>query len=274
MMARPGTGDGPSRGGAVVVLTFDYDAESAYVPAGVAHAERDLSLASLGAFAVRRGLSRVVELLDRLDLKATFFVPGETVEAHPEDVRDLAERGHEIGHHGHQHSVIPTELSAQAQRDDFERGVEAIHACTGMKPLGHRAPGWVLTPVTLALLDEHGLRYDSSCMGDDRPYLERFGDHEILELPVHWTLDDVPHLAWLPDRPGPLRDPAEVVKTFRREVDCAIAEARPIVLTCHPEVIGRAGAMKVFGEFVAQLRADLQVEFKTCIELAEDVMSG
>lgn len=252
-----------------VLLTFDFDAESPW-PLGEDSARGDLTQLSWGAYGARRGVQRIGTILDAHGAPATIFVPGWTAEAHPEEVRELRAGGHEIAHHGYHHRP-PVELSAAEQRADLVAGIEAIERCAGAAPRGYRSPSWQLTPETLALLAEHGFAYDSSCMGDDRPYMERHGVHEILELPVSWWLDDFPHLGWLAGGGGPLRDPEEMFALWRREVELAIAEARPLVLTCHPEVSGRPAAAAALDGFVAWLAAEPRVRLRRCADLAESV---
>jgi peptidoglycan-N-acetylglucosamine deacetylase len=173
---------------------------------------------------VWRGLERVLEVLDRHDALATFYVPGQTVLERPEAFRDIAAAGHEIGHHGHAH--LPTQtLDAAGEREELERGLDAL-AQIGVTPGGYRSPGWELTPTTLALLGELGFVWDSSLMADEHPY--RLG--ELIELPVHWRLDDVPY--WLA-----FRDPREVLAIWTAEYDHAAGEH--ITYTIHPEHTGR-----------------------------------
>jgi peptidoglycan/xylan/chitin deacetylase (PgdA/CDA1 family) len=250
-----------------IMLTFDFDAESPWLQNDVADHARDLTQLSWGAFGARRGIVRILDLLDELDIRATFFVPGWTADAHPDRVRAVHERGHEVALHGYHH-VPPVAFSAEEQRHDFVRGMEALARCTGVAPVGYRSPAWQLTPVTMTLLAEFGFVYDSSCMGDDRPYRERHGDREILELPVHWTLDDFPHLAWMPQYTGPLRGAADLISAWRPEVEAALRDDRPLVLTCHPEVVGRAGPMESLATFVAELCKDHRVEFARCVDVA------
>jgi peptidoglycan-N-acetylglucosamine deacetylase len=254
---------------ATIFMTFDLDAESLTMEPDVSESARDLTHLSWGAFGPRRGLSRVLALLERLDICTTFFVPGWTVTAHADHVKEIAARGHEIGHHGFQHATSPVTLSASEQRDDFLRGMEAIVECIGVTPRGYRSPFWQLTPVVFELLLEHEMLYDSSCMGDDRAYMERFEGREILELPVHWTLDDFPHLGWKLQYSGPLRHPKEMLETWRGELDAAIEEERQLVLTCHPEIIGRAGPIAAFAQFLEEARQHPGVQFSNCIEFAE-----
>ena len=173
---------------------------------------------------VWRGLERVVSALDRYGAPATFYVPGATAAENPGALRELLCAGHEIAHHGHQH--LPTgSLDAAGERDELLRGIDAL-AQVGVTPAGYRSPGWELMPVTLSLLGELGFAWDSSLMGDERPY--RVG--ELVELPVHWRLDDVPY--WLGHR-----DPREVLAIWTAEFDHA--DGGQITYTIHPEHTGR-----------------------------------
>jgi peptidoglycan/xylan/chitin deacetylase (PgdA/CDA1 family) len=172
---------------------------------------------------VWKGLERVVGVLARYDALATFYVPGVTAEENPAVIRELTAAGHEIAHHGYAHLPTAT-LDPARERDELERGIEAL-AELGVAPGGYRAPGWELTPVTLSLLPRLGFVWDSSLMADERPY--RLG--ALVELPVHWRLDDVPY--WLAHR-----DPREVLAIWAAEHDHADGH---ITYTIHPEHTGR-----------------------------------
>jgi peptidoglycan/xylan/chitin deacetylase (PgdA/CDA1 family) len=190
--------------------------------AGLAHRPGGLTARSEQAF-VWRGLERVVSVLDRYGAPATFYVPGVTAAENPSALRELLAAGHEIGHHGHEHLPTPT-LDAAGERDELVRGIDALGEI-GVTPRGYRSPGWELTPVTLSLLPELGFAWDSSLMADERPY--RLG--ELVELPVHWRLDDVPY--WLA-----YRDPREVLAIWKAEFDHADGH---LTYTIHPEHTGR-----------------------------------
>jgi len=70
------------------------------------------------------------------------------------------------------------------------------YSLISVRPSGYRAPGGRMSPETFSLLIELGFGYDSSCMGDDRPYVEEWEGQRMLELPCHWSLDDWPHFGW------------------------------------------------------------------------------
>jgi peptidoglycan/xylan/chitin deacetylase (PgdA/CDA1 family) len=173
---------------------------------------------------VWRGLERLAAVLDRFAARATFYVPGVMVEEDPGVFRELLAAGHELAHHGHAH--LPTHsLDAAGERDELERGSAAL-ASVGVTPRGYRSPGWELTPITLSRLPELGFEWDSSLMADDRPYRLPNG---LLELPVHWSLDDVPYF----QRHAPVD---EIAAVWIAEHDHA---AGHLTYTIHPEFTGR-----------------------------------
>jgi peptidoglycan/xylan/chitin deacetylase (PgdA/CDA1 family) len=254
-----------------VCLSFDVDADESWrVRRPGEPATKDVSALSWGRYGIVRGLPRVLGLLERLDVRCTFFVPGVTVEAHPAAVEAVAAAGHEVAHHGHHH-FAPVDCSEAVQEEELERGSAAIECCVGVAPVGYRAPCWQQTAYTLRLLCDRGFVYDSSLMADDRPYRERVGERALVELPVHWALDDVPQLGGLPGGTGPLRDPRQVFDLWWLEVESAVAERRGTSFCFHPEVVGRAWAFAPFEQFVHRLAEDPQVRLERCIDVAREL---
>ena len=90
------------------------------------------------------------------------------------------------------------------------------------------------------MLVEHGFAYDSSAMGDDRPYVEEHDGLRLLELPVHWSLDDWPRFGWSIDLGGNVGAVSELHDSWLAEYESARADRRHVCFTMHPEVIGRA----------------------------------
>src|SRR5215213_7888437 len=176
--------DWPNGAQVAVSLTFDVDCESGWLGEGDEYVRR-LSTLSEARFGATRGVPRILAILQRHGLKGTFYIPGDTAERHTDTCRAIVDAGHEIGHHGYLH-LRSDGATEQQQRDEIERGLEALSTQLEVTPRGYRSPSWELTPETFALLQEHGFAYDSSLMGDDRPYLYE----GMLELPVHWGLDD------------------------------------------------------------------------------------
>jgi peptidoglycan/xylan/chitin deacetylase (PgdA/CDA1 family) len=257
----------PGGARAAVSLTFDVDAEAGYLGEGQEYLGR-LSALSEGRYGVRRGVPRLLALLAERDMAASFFVPGDTAERHAGLVESLLAAGHEIGHHGYLH-LRSDHVDAAAQREEIERGFAALEAAGAPRPRGYRSTSWELTPETFGLLLEAGFAYDSSCMGDDRPYYEQYGGARILELPVHWSLDDWPRFGWLIDGGGNMTAPAELASSWIVEYESARAEGRHVTFTMHPEVIGRPQRLVALVELLDRIAADDDVWVAPLADVAD-----
>jgi peptidoglycan/xylan/chitin deacetylase (PgdA/CDA1 family) len=217
-------------------ITVDVDG-AAGLPGGGAGYEHRLSCWSERTYGLAAGLPRILAALEEVGARATFYVPGITAERHPDEIGALAGTKHELGHHGHTHR-FPCDLDDAAQRAEIADGSHALAAVTGRTPRGYRAPGWELTRATLDALGDAGFTFDSSLMGDDRPYLIEAGGRQLVELPVHWALDDAPHFAHT-------TDPAALCAVWLAELGAACSEDRHMTVTCHPEILGRAHRVDV-----------------------------
>jgi polysaccharide deacetylase family protein (PEP-CTERM system associated) len=128
------------------------------------------------------------EVLDFLDARAvhgTFFVVGETAAAHPELVREVADRGHEVGLHGWRHQPL-TELDPDGFRDDVTRGKALLEELAGAPVRGFRAPTFSLVPESrwaVDVLAETGFTYSSSVLPARSPL---FGDPTLPTTPFRW----------------------------------------------------------------------------------------
>ena len=108
---------------------------------------------------------RLLALLGRYDVRATFFVVGWVAERHPELIQQIADMGHEIGSHSYWHKLV-YEQTPNEFAEDLDRSLEAItHAVPNVTIAGYRAPSFSITKETLWAQDillDHGLKYDSS----------------------------------------------------------------------------------------------------------------
>ena len=90
-------------------------------------------MAGRPAFPAFSGLPR------RRDLHITFFIPGIVVDQRPQVAEAILRDGHEIAHHSYTHSW-PTKLNEDQEREEMEKGIEAIQKAAGYKPKGYRSP--------------------------------------------------------------------------------------------------------------------------------------
>lgn len=131
---------------------------------------------SRGLFAGEVGAPRLLDLFDKYNLKTTWFIPGHSVETFPEQMKEVARRGHEIGMHGYSHEN-PIAMTREQETAVLDRSLELITELAGKRPTGYVAPWWEFSPVTNELLLERGIKYDHSLMHNDfHPYYVRVGD--------------------------------------------------------------------------------------------------
>jgi peptidoglycan/xylan/chitin deacetylase (PgdA/CDA1 family) len=249
------------------ILTFDVDAESPILVEGRRHAD-NAGVMSHQAYGPLVGVPRILDLLQEYRLPATFFVPGLTADRYPDAVEQILAAGHEVGHHSYAH-FSPIDQDEAAERSDFERALEAL-ARFDIEPKGFRCPSWEPTWRTPALVAEFGLEYDSSLMDADLPYLLETDQGEIVELPVHWSLDDWEQYAYLP-RPSfksPIESPQKVLDLWISELDAMRRYGCLFVLTCHPFLSGRPHRVEVLRGLIEHALETKDVEFVEAREAA------
>jgi peptidoglycan/xylan/chitin deacetylase (PgdA/CDA1 family) len=208
----------------VAVLAIDFDGPSHDVGQGVA----PLGARSTGRYAGRVGARRHLDMLARLGIPATFFVPGYDAECYPEVVRDIADAGHEVGAHGYLHERTPLPPDEEARRLALTHDI--LGMVTGRAPRGWRSPSGQKTRHTMEVLHRLGYVYDTSDKDFDLPYLIDLGEERrIVEIPNNtYSLDDHPffHVSMTP--------PSEVGTLWREEFDTIHAERGFYLLSVHP----------------------------------------
>src|SRR5256714_12644428 len=130
---------GRQRAPASVSITFDNLGEAAELERGAS--PEDVQAGE--HFSVVEVLRRLVELLDRRGVSATFFVEGLNAEIYPSALEDLAGRGHEVGLHAWRHEEWG-ELPEERERQLLERGTDALRSLS-IEPAGFRPPAGRLT---------------------------------------------------------------------------------------------------------------------------------
>lgn len=253
-------------------ITFDFDGMSSWIAGG----SKNPSMISRGQFGAV-AIPRILELLDRYDIKSSFAIPGHTAYAWPKLVQAIHERGHELVHHGWVHEN-PSRFDEAGERAIIEKGLEALERVAGVTPIGYRSPGWSFSENTLELLMEYGFLYDSSCMGHDfYPYYLRAGDQwsvdsaycfgnsvDMIEIPVTWSLDDFPASEFVPGFNEGLKAPSAVEEIWRGDFDYAHARCPGglFSLTLHPQTIGRGNRMLMLERLLQHFTAK-GVRFET-----------
>ncbi|MBV8715156.1 MAG: polysaccharide deacetylase [Chloroflexi bacterium] len=252
-----------------VALSFDCDHET--IP--LRDAETRPGKLSQGEYGARVGARRILELLDRRAIKASFFMPAVSALLHPDEARGYVDAGHEIALHGwiHERNML---LEPKDERDLAFKAAETLERIAGQRPVGLRTPSWDFSDATLSVIRELGLLYDSSLMADDEPY-EIVADGEptgLVEIPVEWIRDDAPYFSF--DRYSgvrPYTSPRSALTIWRDEFDRAYAEAGMFQLTMHPHIIGHRSRMVILEELIEYIASHHGVWFATHAAIAEYV---
>ena len=256
---RPSSWPGGAR--FAVALSFDSDHETNELREG----GESIGKLSHGQYGARQGIPRILDLLKRHGVPASFYVPAVTAMLYPDEQRRVVAEGHEIGIHGWIHernSVLPE----AAERDLMMRSAEVLETITGVRPVGIRTPSWDFSPFTLAITRDMGLIYDSSLMADVDCY-ELLLDGQntgVIELPVEWMRDDAVYFNM--NRYAGLRPytPTEgVFDIFRRELEAAAQEGGIFQLTMHPHMIGYRSRIWIIDELIRLAKSLGPVWFAT-----------
>ena len=256
----------PNDARCAVAISFDADHET--IP--LRDSDESPMRISQGQYGNRRAMPRILKLLDRESIPASFFYPAVSALLHPEEVRRVTAAGHEIGIHSWIHEAN-TKLPPGAERDLTFRAADTLERLSGTRPVGMRTASWDFSVDTLNIIRELGLLYDSSLMADDDAYeLEADGQPTgIVELPPEWIRDDAVY--WNFVRFSGLRPytpPSSVLEIFKSEFDGAYAEGGLFLLTLHPHISGHRSRLPVLEQLIAHIKATGPCWFATHADIA------
>jgi peptidoglycan-N-acetylglucosamine deacetylase len=246
-------------------FTVDVDAESPLLwNLREAAPSRFLGQYEQRLFGPRTGIWRILDLLNRYDIKGSFFVPGAVAQSHPELLPAFVEQGHEVGLHGYFHEIV-SQVSDEEFSGALDASLDIFRRQVGFKPSGFRSPAWEMTPHMLAELEKHGL-YDSSLSGFDHPYT--IGN--VVEVPVQWAIDDAVYFkfvgggsdSWAPSATGP------VLESWLDEWDMLHADGGLLMLTVHDWISGRAHRIRMLEKLLERVVATAGAWVATVGEVA------
>lgn len=259
----------PNGARVAVALTFTLNNTASNIAAG------DSAVVQLtgGEFGAVAGLPRVLEVLDRHDVPATFFVAPTAAIIDPQMIPEILERKrHEIGTLGWS-DENPLALSAAEEDALLTKAVEYLTKAAGRRPVGARGPSDQVSLNTMRLLKEKGFLYDSTLMAMDEPY-ELLLDGKpsgLIELPVSRYLDDRTTLSAARFGPSAMPSPELVFEVYRDDFDVAYEEGTLYLLTLHPHLIGMRSRIGHLDELLRYIKSKPNVWFATGEQIARYV---
>ncbi len=250
-----------------------------------------------GVFAGEVGVPRMLELFRRFGIRASWFVPGHSLETFPDQVQMIVDAGHEIGAHGYSHEN-PIAMTARQEEDVLARSVELIEKAAGRRPRGYVAPWREMSQNTASLLLEYGFTYDhSQSYHDFLPFYARVGDRwtkidysaeaagwmkplelgqeiDLVEIGANWYVDDLPPMMFIKKSPNShgFVNPRDIEQMWRDQFDWVYREMDYAVsaMTVHPDVSGRPQVLLMHERLIRYISGHPGVSWVTMEEAADD----
>jgi peptidoglycan-N-acetylglucosamine deacetylase len=257
----------PNGAKVAVCLSFDIDNESGMLARELRPLPTALSETEYGA---TEGLPRILSLLDRERLPASFYIPAVSGMLAPEMIPAIVKAGrHEVALHGWMHESLPALDNGPEEERLMRQAIDYLTKASGKRPTGTRAGAWALSHHSIDIIKKANLLYDSSMMARDQPYelLANGQPTGIIELPVSWIEDDAPYFG----RTGSLPSPELIFKVYRDEFDVAYREGTMLMLTMHPHVIGRRSRIVELEKLITYMKSKPGVWFATGEQIASYV---
>jgi peptidoglycan/xylan/chitin deacetylase (PgdA/CDA1 family) len=208
-----------------------------------------------GRYTYRIGLARLLDYMEQIGIKATFFWPAVEAQRMPALLERCLKTGHEVASHGNAFEDHMT-LSEAHEAELIERAHELLTRMCGSAPVGFRAPTGTLSFASIPILHRLGYLYDSSFLDDDAPYLlNEDGGPGMVELPFSEGLVDATHF-----RRRVTQDRAEA--HLAQELDGLLGYSGYACLSIHPRAdlgLARSSRLKILDRLVTRAR-DLGAE--------------
>jgi peptidoglycan-N-acetylglucosamine deacetylase len=250
-----------------------------------------------GVWAGEVGTPRLLKLFERCNLKTSWFIPGHSIETFPDQVRMVADAGHEIGAHGYLHEN-PVSMTPAQEEEVLVRSIELVETLSGRKPRGYVAPWWEMSAVTVDLLLKYGFTYDhSQAYRDFVPFYARAGEQwtkidyakragewmqplrhgkeiDLVEIGANWYVDDLPPMMFIKASPNShgFVNPRQVEELWRDQFDWLYRELDYGVfpITIHPDVSGRPQVLLMLERLIEYIGSHEGVRWATMEEVADD----
>ncbi|SPO48193.1 probable polysaccharide deacetylase family protein [Moesziomyces antarcticus] len=283
-----------------VLVSYGVDIDAVAGWLGSYGGEDSPSDISRGIFAAEVGVPRMLRLFAKKDIRATWFIPGHTLESFPTECRAIVDAGHEIGLHGYSHEN-PTAMSLDQQKAILEKTFKQLTEFVGKSPTGSVAPWWETSAEGAELLLSYGIEYDHSMMHhDSQCYWLRTGDQwtkidyankpetwmkplqrgdvtGLVEIPANWYVDDLPPMMFIKKSPNSHGwvNPRDIEQMWMDMFQWLYDNEEDFVfpITVHPDVSGRPQVLAMHERFIDWINTHEGVKWCTMDEMNKDFRS-
>jgi peptidoglycan/xylan/chitin deacetylase (PgdA/CDA1 family) len=217
-------------------------------------------------YGARQGIWRLLDILDRHDVKATILTSGLVGKLFPQSVRDARERGHEIASHGWDQAVHPPVFKSRAEEGaSLAQARAALEEASGGSVVGYMSPGPRPTPHTLELLAEQGVRWTADYLSSDLPQLLTVKQRRIVSVGYTPPGCNDGDLIFL----GAAQGLVEAKYTFDAIYEESRQHPMRFCYIAHTHWSGTPSFAKLLDDLLAYVRSFDQVWFARCIDIAD-----
>jgi peptidoglycan/xylan/chitin deacetylase (PgdA/CDA1 family) len=237
------------------------------LPAGAT----DTNAISWAHYGARRGIHRLLRVLDRTAVRASIMVSGILTLRTPDVITSIVDAGHELVAHSLAQEMVPATLSSQDDAENIRQTTALLTGASGIQPVGWISPRGTPGADTARHLLEAGYQWHGDAFDDDRPYLQVFDAGAIVAIPLTMDVNDLPHAM----RFG--RSPRQFIEVFEDQLRYALAretEALLIDVTAHAHVYGHPAGAWAFEHLAAQVRERDDLWVATRGEIAQHVRAA
>jgi peptidoglycan/xylan/chitin deacetylase (PgdA/CDA1 family) len=228
---------------------------------------RDNATLSWQDYGPRRGMPRLLDIVDRHEVPVTTVVSGLAAERWPDVIRAYHNSGHEICAHSWAQDVRTWKLNREQEEANIRRCSEAIRAATGQAPVGWISPSAQPSDVTAELLHREGYTWHGDCSDDDIPYFVPAGDGRLVAIPYQYDLNDLKVYV------KGMNDASVYVKWFGHKFDVMYREGATapgmVNATVHAALYGRPYGSWALEECIKYAKGHKDVWFATRSQIAD-----
>ena len=234
------------------------------MPAGAAHTFDFLAL-GVREYGARYGFWRLMDVLDKHEVKGSVLVNGLVCELFPETVKEAQRRGHELASHQWDQAVHPTVYKSREEEGEaLRRAVAALHGVTGEPVHGYMSQGPRPSPHTLELCAENGFMWTADYSDSDLPYLINVNSHKLVSVGYvapGYTDNDL-------ERMGPPMGLETLTTLFDVLYQESARQPMKLCYAFHSHVSGRPVMANLLDRFLAHARRRPDVWFCRGIDMA------
>ena len=229
----------------------------------------DNTAISWAEYGPRRGVYRLLEGFARHGVKASVMTNAIIAERHPHAVKAVASAGHEVVSHSYAMDVMPVMMKEDEERANIKRCTDLLQNVSGKTIKGWLSPRATPSVNTPRLLAEAGYAWYGDTLADDLPWVQSFGEHKIVAIPLSTDVNDMPSMKY-----G--TPPRAMLDTFDEHLNILLKHERgPAIIdvTTHAHIFGRPRGAYYHEKIIAAAAKSGEVWIGTRLDVANFVLA-